>query len=102
MDINNYSFAPYILDTEEEYIERYENDDMQIEFWKEGRKGRDVYIIWSYSYDGSLDVSETFKTEEGGRALYNIIFNNYIGSPPDDEILQEQIAHCHRLEEGTT
>ena len=98
MDCNNYSYTPYILDGEENVIERYENDDMEVEIWKEARKGRNIFIVSSLSYDGSLDVSEVFKTEKAARELYKIIYDNYISSPTDNKTLKAQIKKCHKIE----
>lgn len=82
MDCMSYSYAPSMLNGGREYIERYENDDMQVEL----ERVDNVYSVWAYSYDGSLDVSEEFSSLSAASSLYEFIVENYSDTPPGDEL----------------
>ena len=82
MDINSYSYAPTMLDEQERFLARYENDDMEIELEQRG----DVYTVWAFSYDGDLDVFEEFSDLSKAQRLYDFIVSNYTYSPPGDEL----------------
>ena len=82
MDCNSYSYAPSMLDGDREYIERYENDDMQAELECMGN----VYSVWAMSYDGELDVAEEFTSLSAATSLYEYIVENYSDTPPGDEL----------------
>lgn len=93
MDCNSYSYAPYMLDEDRSYIKRYENDDMEVEL---DPKRVDV---WAFSYDGSMDVYEIFKTLEAAQAFFDLIVENYSSTPPGDE-LEELIRAAHEEDEA--
>ena len=91
MDCNSYSYTPYMLDERREIIQRYENDDMQIELEQIGN----CYSVWAFSYDGSMDVAEEFSDREQAEQLYDFIVENYSDTPPGDE-LDEYIDSLRR------
>ena len=84
MDCNSYSYAPTMLDGEENYLARYSNDDMEIELVQDGGK---CFTVWAYSYDGSMDVYEEFFTRESAERLYMFIRKNYTSAPPGTELM---------------
>lgn len=94
MDINNYSYAPYMLDNS--YIEEYSNDDMEANISENYGSGYDVF---AFSYDGSLDISEHFRSLHYARVLYSEIVERYSDTPPGDE-LETLIASVHNQEEA--
>ena len=79
MDINSYSYAPTMLDEPENHIMYFENDDMYIELDQNG----DVFTVYAFSYDGSLDVYEEFSLLSKAAALYEFITANYTDQQPD-------------------
>ena len=85
MDCNSYSYAPYMLDKEHERIAYYENDDMYMEL----ERVEHTFCVSAYSYDGSLDVAEEYRTFEQAAKLYRFCAA-YRSGPPGDE-LQEFI-----------
>lgn len=92
MDCNSYSYAPHMLDEDQHYIACFNNDDMEIELER-----HDTYFsVWAYSYDGQLDVYETFNTENAARTIYNHIMDNYTTTPPDRRTLNKAIREAHR------
>lgn len=94
MDCNSYSYTPHMLDEDQHYIACFNNDDMEIELER-----HDTYFsIWAYSYDGQLDVYETFTTENAAQALYNHIFDNYTTTPPDRRTLNKAIRDAHKAD----
>ena len=83
MDINSYSYAPYMLEEDCPRIAYYENDDMYAEIYV--RFGK-YYNVYAFSYGGELDVSEEFSDEDKARRLYDFIIDNYTSSPPGEEL----------------
>lgn len=77
MDCNSYSYtSPGFLDNRP-YIDEYENDDMQCTLEKTCG-----YTVWANSYDGDLDICESFQTIDAARFLYNAIVENFSHCPP--------------------
>lgn len=90
MDINNYSYAPHLLDNEK--VLNYSNDDMYIYIEKDGYGG---FLVFACSYDGQLEVCETFRAFTSATALYNHIISSYSDTPPDDKELSAMIYSLH-------
>ena len=109
MDCNNYSYtAPGFGVDYEKPINEYSNDDMSatLDYWKNqysadpSNSRYNDYIVWAGSYDGSMDISEVFKTIDAARALYDHIVTNYHDTPPVKRDLRKYINSLHRLEKG--
>lgn len=77
MDCNSYSYAPNMLEDSKPYIAEYENDDMSATLEKTCG-----YTVWAGSYDGSLDICESYQTIDAARFLYNAIVDNFSDSAP--------------------
>lgn len=91
MDINSYSYAPGILD-EDLTIARYDNDDMTAYIDNSGTKSNPCFWVSAYSYDGDLEISESFKNETTAKSVFNYIVDNYSDTPPANNTeLQQQI-----------
>lgn len=88
MDINNYSYTPYMLD-EDDRTHYYENDDMVAEVTKEREYSHYRYWVSAYSYDGSLEYSEDFTDPEEAEAAWRYIVKTYSNTPPDGDITEE-------------
>ena len=104
MDCNSYSYAPSMLNSDSDYIERYENDDMMVDITI-GYKGiggawAECYYVTAYSYDGSLDVSERFNSLYYARVLYSEIIERYSYTPPDSDDLERLIDSIHAQEKA--
>ena len=82
MDCNNYSYAPSMLDCEENTIAHYENDDMSMELVRYDNR---VFCVSAFSYDGSLDVSEEYYSFAKAAKLYRFL-SAYRSTPPGDEL----------------
>ena len=82
MDCGNYSYAPSMLDGGREILNSYENDDMRAEL----ERVDNVYCVWAFSYDGSMDISEEFSDRSAAEKLYDYIVTNYSDTPPGDEL----------------
>lgn len=97
MDCNSYSYAPTILDGPPP-LEAYENDDMsaELETWAGG------YNVTAYSYDGTLDVYEYFRSIDAARSLYEHIRENYADTPPDKPHLNKAIRDAHKIDRRRT
>lgn len=92
MDINSYSYSPGILD-EDSTIARYDNDDMTAYIDNSGTKSNPCFWVSAYSYDGDLEISESFKNETTAKSVFNYIVDNYSDTPPaDNEELQKIIT----------
>ena len=81
MDCNSYSYAPHMLDGEDR-IAAYENDDMSAELEIYGK----IFTVTAYSYDGSMDIYETFRDLDRARELYNYILEQHSDTPPGGEL----------------
>ena len=102
MDINSYSYtAPGFGVDYPAPVAEYSNDDMNAEITTQrGYNGATVYIVWAGSYDGSMDIYESFRTLDAARALYDHIVTNYHDTPPVKRYLRKYINSLHRLEKG--
>lgn len=99
MDINNYSYSPYMLDTEErDDKNHYENDDMTVDIEYTGSPSR--YHVVAQSYDESMYIWEEFKIENNARELYNFIIENYAHTVPNKRELNKVIYKLHNREKG--
>lgn len=87
MDCMNYSYSPYMLD--EDSMEHYENEDIVINIDKQRHYSSYIFWVSAYSYDGSLDFSEQYDSEEDARKVYNYILDKYSTTPPDGSIENE-------------
>lgn len=96
MDCNSYSYTPYMLDGESEYINQYENDDMQCEVYYYAHH----FWIYAMSYDGTLETAECYKQKDNAVFLYNFIVENYAHCQPEYNVLNELIRRLHRIEKG--
>lgn len=80
-------------------VAEYHNDDMSAEITTQrGYNCSTVYNVWAGSYDGDLDVYESFNTVEAARALYDHIVTNYKHTPPMKRELNKVIRAAHRRE----
>lgn len=109
MDINSYSYtAPGFGVDYEKPIAEYSNDDMNatLDKWSNqysaapSNSRYNDYIVIAGSYDGQMDISETFKRLDTARALYDHIVTNYHDTPPVKRDLRKYINSLHRLEKG--
>ena len=100
MDCNSYSYtAPGFGVDYPAPVAEYRNDDMSAEITTQsGYNGATVYNVWAGSYDGSMDIYETFHTVEAARALYDHIVTNYTDTPPMKRELNKVIRAAHRRE----
>lgn len=98
MDCNSYSYAPHMLDGEDETLDHYENVDMEISVYKYRHYSTYRYDVLAYSYDGQLEVAETFTSEATARRLYLHIMRNYTDTPPDMDVLNEYIQKLKKGE----
>ena len=101
MDCNSYSYtAPgFGVDRPAPVVE-YRNDDMSAEITTQrGYNGATVYNVWAGSYDGSMDVYESFRTLDAARALYDHIMDNYTDTPPIASVLNKAIREAHWLDD---
>lgn len=83
MDCNSYSYAPTMLDEDQDTLASYKNDDMEVEL---AHDGPTWFQVWAFSYDGSMDVFEAFYERGPAETLYNFIKENYSDTPPGDEL----------------
>jgi len=87
MDCNSYSYAPTMLDEDQDTLASYKNDDMEVCLECIGPRQRlPEYHVWAFSYDGQLDVAELFFDRAPAERLYNFIRENYSDTPPGDEL----------------
>lgn len=100
MDCNSYNYtAPGFGVDRPAPVAEYRNDDMSAEITTQrGYNGAMVYNVWAGSYDGDLDVYESFNTIEAARALYDFILDNYTDTPPHKRELNKVIRAAHRRE----
>ncbi len=100
MDCNSYSYtAPGFGVDYPAPVAEYHNDDMRAEITTQrGYNGATGYNVWAGSYDGDLDVYESFNTVEAARALYDHIVTNYNHTPPMKRELNKVIRAAHRRE----
>lgn len=100
MDCNTYSYtAPGFGVDYLAPVAEYHNDDMSAEITTQhGYNDATVYNVWAYSYDGSMDVYETFSALEAAHTLYNHIVNNYSHITPNKRELRQAIRAAHWLE----
>ena len=92
MDCNSYSYTPHMLDEDQHYIACFNNDDMEIEL----ERHNTYFSVWAYSYDGQLDVYETFNNENAARTLYNHIMDNCTDAAPNKRELYKTIRNAHK------
>ena len=92
MDCNSYSYTPHMLDEQSTIISSIRNDDMTAELDHPGN----YFSVWAYSYDGQMDIYETFTSEEPARKLYNHIIANYTDTPPIKRELNRVIKALHK------
>lgn len=94
MDCNSYSYAPTMLDSGENYIAHFSNDDMEssVEKWL------DLFNIFAWSYDGAMEVNENFERLETALKLHNFIVENFDNSPPIGNELTDYINKLHESE----
>lgn len=115
MDCNSYSYAPHMLDGENQYIEQYENDDMEAIMEKSAQQLQcaiidddlniirpainiEGFTVWAESYDGSLDVCEFYRTIEAASFLYNAIVDNFSDSAPTKKQICTLINQAKRID----
>ena len=100
MDCNSYSYtAPGFGVDYPAPVAEYHNDDMRAEITTQNSYNRSkVYNVWAGSYDGDLDVCESFNTVEAARALYDHIVTNYKHTPPMKRELNKVIRAAHKRE----
>lgn len=90
MGCNSYSYT---------VLELYRNDDMSAEITiQRSYNDATVYNVWAGSYDGSMDIYESFRTLDAARALYDNIMDNYTDTPPIKRELNKAIRAAHRME----
>ena len=101
MDCNSYSYtAPGFGVDYPAPVAEYRNDDMSAEITTQnGCNGAKVYNVWAGSYDGSMDVYESFRTVEAARALYDHIVTNYTDTPPITAELNKAIREAQWLDD---
>ena len=77
MDMNSYSYAPYMLDEEKVCLASLQNEDVEIELWQAGK----VFYVYAYSYtyDIDLDVFEEFYNRENALLFYDKIMSKIKG-----------------------
>lgn len=85
MDINNYSYAPHMLD-EDNTVKYFENFDMYAEIMRCRAYSRIYFSVYACSYDGSLEVSEDYDDIETATKLFDFIIENYANTRPDEEL----------------
>ena len=85
MDCNNYSYAPTMLQ-EDNTILSYENDDMTAYIEQQRQYNYFVFWVSAYSYDGQLEVAESYRDILTAKKLYDFIINNYTDTPPGEEL----------------
>lgn len=88
MDCNSYSYAPYMLDGEKSALAYYENDDMYVEMH---RRSDNCFWVYALSYDGDLEVSEEFSSQDKAARLYDFIYDNFTSGPPVGDELNDFI-----------
>ena len=95
MDCNSYSYtAPgFGVDYKAPLME-IRNDDMESEIDRHGK----YYSVWAYSYDGQMDIYETFNTEHAAQNLFNHITDNYSHTPPRKRELNRIIKAAHKAD----
>ena len=89
MDINNYSYAPTMLD--DDYTFYYENDDMQITIDEERYYSKYVFWFYAFSWDGSLEIATKFINKDVALSVADFIKNNFAHTRPDDNNKLQQI-----------
>ena len=95
MDCNSYSYtAPGFGVENNPPLLKISNDDMQAELTRHAT----YFSVWAYSYDGQLDVYETFTTENAAQQLYNHIATNYSSTPPSKRELNKAIRAAHKID----
>lgn len=95
MDCNSYSYAPHMLEDSKPYLEEYENDDM----WCMLEKTYG-YTVCANSYDGTLDICESYQTIEAARFLYTAIVDNFSDSAPTKKETRALINQAKRIDKG--
>lgn len=99
MDINNYSYTPYILDTEEQDDENhFSSDDIEVSIEYTGSPSN--YWVTAFSYDGQMNIDECFKLEDNAKELFNHIKDNYSSTVPNKRELNKFIYKLHNREKG--
>ena len=96
MDINNYSYTPYLLD-EDTTAARFENDDVCITIDRTREYSRLTFWVSAWSYDGQLDYSEKYEDEKTARAVFDYIVETYGDTPPDGDIADEVKSHLAKI-----
>jgi len=96
MDINNYSYAPHILD-EDTTAARFENDDVCITIDRDREYSNIIFWVSAWSYDGQLDYSEKYEDEKTARAAFDYIVGAYGTTPPDGDITDEVNKHLAKI-----
>lgn len=101
MDCNNYSYAPHMLENKPA-IATYENDDMYSSIDEAARGNIGDWIngfeVYSGSYDGSLEVSEFFRTIDAARFLHDSIVREYSTSAPTKKQIRALINQAKRID----
>lgn len=93
MDCNSYSYAPNMLEDSKPYIDEYENDDMQCTLEKTSG-----YTVCANSYDGTLDVCESYKTLDAARFLFSAIVDNFSYTAPTKKETRALINQAKRID----
>ena len=83
--INNYSYAPTMLE-ENNKILSYENGDMYAYIEQERQYSSLIFYVSAFSYDGQLEVAESYKDILTAKKLYDYIIKNYTNTPPGEEL----------------
>lgn len=91
MDINNYSYAPYMLE-DADTPHYFGNDDMYCEITKQ-RLSDGYYAFWIYatSYDGSFEYSGRTENESIANDIFHYIVDKYATTPPESKNIDKEI-----------
>lgn len=95
MDINNYSYTPYMLDEDPDMYAHYEDDNgyttLTCEQWG-CNPNKKLWVIYSCTYTGTKEVSETFPCDctagwESMKLTYPEAVRLYNDNVPEEAII---------------
>lgn len=101
MDCNSYSYTADGFGADHNPpLKKIENDDMSAELCR--LNGCIGFSVFAGSYDGSLDVYESFNTLEAAEEFYQFIVDHYSDSPPVKRELNQVIKACKQHDREQT
>ena len=91
MSTNNYNFCP-TMTGDDTTVLNYENDDMRVTITQ---RPDGKFAVDSWSFDGQLEVYETFFSVSAAKNLFYHIKEHYAFSVPDIKALSKFIVNAH-------